>query len=439
MCKLRKKTIFMAAAVISAVFAAVSCHKDEPVDTGSRKVLLMYAAAHNNLRDDIYADLQDLKKGYLPAKSEGNDVLLVFQRLSRTSSSSGMTSENQTAPVLLRYYKGSAGMAAVDTLKVFPKNTNAADPSTVREVLDFVRTAFPAGNYGMIFSSHASGWVPKGYYSNSASFERSAAVSGYSAIDATFPSGAVPYVEPELKKGEPRVKSIGMDVVDGNSYELTLRELKDAIPFKLDYIIFDACLMGCIETAYELRSVADIMAFSPAEVLAEGLDYTTLASRLLEGAEPDVEGVCSDYYDYYNSQSGEMRAATVTMVDLRRIQPVADVCAKLFEKYRSAIAALKPEDVQRYYRYSYRWYYDLQDILLQAGINESEQAELQAALDDFIIYKAATPYFMTSLYGGFEIRHYSGLSMYLPIATSTYLNAFYRSDIEWNAATGLLK
>ena len=427
-----------AAAMCAAV--SISCHKDNFIDPGSRKVFLLYAAAHNDLRDDIYANLQDLKKGYLPAAGDEDDILLVFQRIARNSSTATMTSDMQTAPVLLRYYKGSAGMPAADTLKVFPKNTNAADPATLKEVLEFVRDAFPAGSYGMMFSSHATGWLPKGYYANSSSYERGA---GVSSVPSGLPDGAVPYVAPKLRPGEPRTKSIGQDIVDGNAYELTVKEFAGAIPFRLDYIIFDACLMGCIEVAYGLKDVADEVAFSPAEVLAAGFDYTKVASRLLERDEPDLKGLCSDYFEYYDTREGIERAATITLVDLRKIGPLAEACRTLFDKYADNIAALNPARVQRYYRYDYRWFYDLEDILLQAGIDGAEQAELRAALDGCIVYKAATPSFLSSYgsfnYGGFEIRHYSGLSMYLPIQSSRYLNTFYRGDITWNAATGLLK
>ena len=50
-------------------------------------------------------------------------------------------------------------------------------------------------------------------------------------------------------------------------------EMVRAITIHLDYIIFDACLMGGIEVAYELRNVADKIGFSQAEILAHGFPY----------------------------------------------------------------------------------------------------------------------------------------------------------------------
>ena len=66
-----------------------------------------------------------------------------------------------------------------------------------------------------------------------------------------------------------------------------------------------------------------------------------------------------------------------------------------------------------------------------------ELESLEAAMDDCIVYKAATPSFMLG-YGGFEVERYSGLSMYLPVHGNVELNKFYKT-LSWNIRTGLVK
>ena len=90
--------------------------------------------------------------------------------------------------------------------------------------------------------------------------------------------------------------------------------------------------------------------------------------------------------------------------------------------------------MQGYFRFGRHFFYDLKDVLVKAGISAEEEARLDAALDAFIVYKAATPYFLS-----IPITHYSGLSMYLPSMGSDYLDNFYKSAVSWNDATLLVK
>ena len=109
------------------------------------------------------------------------------------------------------------------------------------------------------------------------------------------------------------------------------------------------------------------------------------------------------------------------------------IAPDLFEKYSENIAKVNHNDVQRFYRSGKHWFYDLESILVNAGINTTELGELHKALDGCVIYKAHTPKFMND----FEIHTFSGFSMYLPCQGSESLDAFYRT-LKWNQDTGLV-
>jgi hypothetical protein len=224
------------------------------------------------------------------------------------------------------------------------------------------------------------------------------------------------------------------------SYEIELDDFAAAIPMKLDYILFDACLMGGIEVAYELREKCVLAGFSQAEVLAEGFDYTTLAEHLLRNSVSDPKKVCEDYFTRYDIQSGLNRSATISLVDCSRLEPVARTCRRLFSKYRSGLGFIDPDKVQRYYRYSYHWFYDLESILTEAGADAAELEELRMAISGCISYKAATPSFIhgSAYDGGFDIDTHCGLSMYLPCHGHPELDKYYRT-LAWNRATGLVE
>ena len=122
------------------------------------------------------------------------------------------------------------------------------------------------------------------------------------------------------------------------------------------------------------------------------------------------------------------------MVDCTMVSPLAQACQEFFEKYREAIALLEGTKVQRYYRGDYHWFFDLYDIVAKAGAAEEELIVLQNALDQCVVYKAATPGFM----GSFNIKTYSGLSMYLSSQGSAELDKYYRT-LQWNKDTALVE
>jgi len=423
--------------VISAVFSSCSWFGGGKDDDGIDKVMVLYSAGFNSLSSQLKEDIMELQSGYVPAKDAGN-VLLVA---SHNTSASGNYSST-TRPVLIRLYKEKESAVVMDTIAALPSGSTLTRAQEMRQMLQYVSDIFPSKSYGIVFSSHATGWLPAGYYENPTKYDSSAG-SGQTQFAPrrfVFPDGAVPYTEPEVLPG-PQVKSIGQTRTyeDGAyvSYELSLEDFVGALPFRCDYILFDACLMGGIETAYALKDVCGKVGFSQAEVLADGFDYDNIASRLLLGTEPDPEAVCRDYFERYNALSGEMQSATISLVDCKALGSLTDVCRTLFDKYRSAIEALDFETVQRYYRSYHHWYFDLEDILLKAGISSSEKSALEAALDECIIYKGATEGFLPGS-SGFYIDTFSGLSMYLPSAGSSYLDAFYKT-LDWNKASGLVE
>ena len=93
-------------------------------------------------------------------------------------------------------------------------------------------------------SIHGTGWLPVGVY--------------------------------EEIKNQVSSRSFGSD----NKQEMSIIELESALPIKFDFIIFDACLMGNIETIYQLRHKADVIIASPTETLVAGFPYTEVAPLL---------------------------------------------------------------------------------------------------------------------------------------------------------------
>lgn len=409
--------------LLAVLLVATACSKDAGFEIGisgadsasrsssergysmpSRRVMVMISAGYNSLSGYLSEDLKDLESGYLPEGTYFNaDVLLVLARLPKSAGDYASPS----APVLYRLWANRSGEVQRDTIQIWGGDTQLCTRETIHEALSTTQKKYPAQSYGVVFSSHGSGWLPPEYYTDPSKFEPS--------------SGSLW-----------SLRSIGQDKTPTGGTEMSLEDFADAIPMHLDYCLIDACLSGCVEVAHALKGKADIVGFSPTEVLADGFDYKNITTHLFARPLDPVE-VCREYFAYYNAQSGSNRSATITAVDTRKMDALEAVCKELFEAYRPILKTMSGGNVQGYFRYDRHYFYDLRDILVQAGISEQEKARLDAALSQFIVYQAATDYFLS-----IPLKRVCGLSMYLPSMGSTYLNKYYKENISWNQATELV-
>ena len=396
-----------------------------------RNVVIMVSGGFNSLSSYLRQDLMDLSENYLPGGYRTAHVLLVLSRLPADGSFS-----TTSAPVLYRMYREEGGVVR-DTLKIWPQGTQLFGGTTLRDALQFAYDRFPAKGYGMVLSSHGSGWLPEEYYFDPSKFETNASSSGGNVWNAPARRLGEWHFPEIVEEGAP-VKSIGQDKDGSHAVEMDLLAFRDALPFHLDYLLLDACLSGGVEVAYELREKVDVLGFSQTELLAEGFDYETLMSRLLV-SDPDPVAACRDAYNYYDAQTGINKSAVFSAIDLREMEDLSGICRTLFQKYRYPLAMLQGSSVQGYFRYERHFFYDLKDILVKAGISAEEEAQLDAALAKCVIFKGATPYFMQGTQYGFAIQCHSGFSMYLPSMGSAYLDQYYKDNMAWNQATGLVQ
>lgn len=424
----RKAFIFL----LTVFLGLTSCTRDGlqldfavgPYGEETRRVLLLYEAGFNSLDSDIASNIKTLQKGWLPGKARTDNVLLVFSHL--TSSRKNYAVE--TAPVLIRMYQ-EHDQPVLDTLKAWPVGTSVANAEMVTEVFTLVRDLFPAAGYGAVLSSHATGWLPEDYFNNAKKYE------GYDrgASVITWTS--------------PQRRSFGQDYYDQGTRteEIELHELAAAIPYRLDYILFDACLMATVEVAWQLRGVCSYLAAAPCEIPAAGFDYSTLTTHLIKSESPDLKAVCEDYFARYEHDS--TYGAAITMVDCGALDGLASVCRTLFEKYRTAIRTVDGSRIQVYDRTwtgkYYNVFFDLEDLLRQSGASEEDLALVRRALDDAIVYESHTTRFIN-----LDLERCCGLSVYLPSYPdgrrdgwhgTPFLDGFYQEHVSWNAATNLVE
>ena len=422
-----------------AVFT-VSCKKETIVECDHKVIVVrehirahvMMGFGFNDLSSAISQDIKDLSQGYVPGNAVDDNYLFVYSHLSNGNYNT------KTSPCLERIYKDTDGNIVKKKLLELERGTIACEGERIREVLEFLKQKYPEiESFGVLMSSHGTGWTPPGYCTTGYKNEGNSDNIEWrrSAFPETYLSGEYLY-EPL-----PGVKSLGCTVTDVNpyvAYETDIREIADLLPFKLDYIIFDACFMGGVEVAYQFKDKCRYMCFSQTEILSDGMDYTTMISDLLEGNRADLVSLATNYFNHYNLSIGSKRSATISVVDCSKLGTLAAVCRNLFRKYDISKDNVDASKLQKYFKDSasnLAWFYDLYSIVQAAGASETELSDLQWALDESILYKAATPTFALHK---FPIYTHSGLSMYLPEKERTQLNSYYR-ELSWNKLTGLLK
>ncbi len=409
----RMKSIFKTAGIaflaLSGVMSAASCSKMfEGAGMSVQRTVLVYMAADNNLSGNARRDIEEMKDGYVPYYfDEGSgDVLLVYADIQGEK------------PKLMRLSRDRFGTVNVEILREY-EDQNSCSDTVMRAVLSYAAGLFPSEENGLVLWSHGTGWLPEGYYSNP-----------YSADPEGVPVPMDVPVDPYAGY----VKSFGAD----NGHEMDIKDLAGALPIRYSYILIDACLMGGIEVAYELKNNCDYFVGSAAEILADGFPYSRVMEYLFGGRE-GLERACWEFYDYYKEDG-----ATIALVDTRKLNALAESCLDIFLSGRVAIPTLDMDSLQGYYRMGRHWFYDLDDFVGRIasrdtvdGQSRSQYDVFRSALDEAVVYKRATEEFMLGGVSQFTIKQFSGLSTYVPDPENTVLNMYYRS-LAWNLAVRMV-
>jgi len=199
-------------------------------------------------------------------------------------------------PRLIEIHKGK------ETLAKTYSTLNTSDPAVLNEVLQDAVSLYPAQEYGLILWSHGSSWMPDGI----------------------------------------GLRSFGND----NGTRMNIPELANALPVHFNFILFDACLMGAVEVAYELKDKADYLIASPTETIAEGFPYDQVVPELLQ-SKIDYSAVAQTCFDYYNAQQGAYRSATVSVVETRYLSGLAAAMKQLCESNPANLQTFDRTSVQR--------------------------------------------------------------------------------------------
>lgn len=359
--------------------------------TPAEWTILVYQAADNNLE---FAALSDLER----IKSVGSsiDVNIVVQQ---DLCGGGCT---QTSA----YGYETLGTINTSTRRLFIKQNEAVtienlgeldmtDPTVLQNFITWGVQNYPANHYALILWNHGGGWESTNY----TSLARSA-------------------------------DSFGTDH-NNNSQSTTgdmnLDEIKSALSnagTHFDIIGFAACLMGQVETAYELKGQADILIASEEVILvgAFGWDYNSFLGALTttptmtaqQLAQNIVSTFKTDAENGFRAQQESLGYTTnpathIAAIDLTKMDALKTAIDSFADTLVNNGASQYASYLANTQSYSKKHYRDLYDFASNTGVTEANA--LMTAIDDAVI---------KTEYIGTETANSHGLSIYLPSEQERY-------------------
>ena len=364
-------------------------NEEEEYINPAKRTVLVYIVADNNLASFAKTDLSEMKAGMSQA---GTEDLCLLAYVDAGSSAQ-----------LIRLKHVDGGV--VEEVVCEYGDRNSAGVEEMCEVFHdvFSNPAFQAESYGLIYWSHADGWVP---------FDN------------------------------PSTRWVGQDGRYRMNIDGLVQVLQTAPHF--DFIMFDACFMFSVEVAYELRQFADYYVACPTENPGPGYPYDLLVP-LMTDKEAAIRMADANYLYYEGLYTGGIGISNdnwtggVSIGVFRSfgLENLASLTHQLLPDSKTDIDVLRKKVFDCDQRYtSHVGYYDLQE-LMQTLLDEADFETWKLAYDAIVYYKT-TPMNYSQFQGMFSMERSNGATHYLPDTSApTDIQAYHM--LEWYDDAGLQK
>ena len=386
---------------IVSLFILAGCSDEIPEHerpVQSKRAILAYLIANNNLDTDIMNNVVWMYESL--AESQDSCSLAIYYK---PSSSNNYIEEAQILTFFTDGHGQINGQPALEGSEMTTGNVveqalkyaaipgTATDTEVMQANLQAMTDIIPAENYGLIFGSHATSWMPA------------------AGTDIA-------------------TKSFGQDGTVYNS--INIPELADVLeqtfPGNLDFVLFDACMMQTAEVCYELRHATHYCIASVLETPVEGFPYHLILDDLYQ-EDIDFDKLCEDVINF-NKREGLW--GTYAVVDCTQMDAFANAVREQISPYKNTI-----EDTHLFQQYGINSYlffsFDVADVIRQLN-GGTLPASFQQILDQTVLAKSCITNHST-----FRVDEdrYSGIGMYIPDAVpNTRWNDYYRSAISWYQA-----
>ena len=410
-------TLFICSISLALTFTGCS---EEAFDTDSvnkQTILVFYPWTGDKSSTGLLGYLQNnidsICDGIIDRKGLNNSRVLVFLSDKYNHSTLYDLQYNATTKsvdrVPLKEYEGASYASA----------------EGIADIMNEVKTKASALNYALIVGVHGCGWT---YASDWSRYPYYARPSVTRPSDNNF-SGIQFGPDPNA----PLTRFFGSVSLAENAMDIsTLAEGIRESGLKMQYILFDACYMSNIETAYELKDVTNYMIASGSEIMAAGLPYRSMWSYL-NSPTPNYSGIVSTSVNFYKNNSSAP-FCNLAAIDCRQVEKLASVMKDINAEYQLS-ASVSLDSIQHLDGFRPNLFYDLEtyvDSLRPSGyLLDQFKSQLKLTI------KASdhTDEAYTCIYSSdsFKIKNYCGITVSDPSQHSVAIKG--REKTGWWKAT----
>lgn len=414
-----KKLFTLFICMISLAMTFTGC-SEEAFDTDSvnkQTILVFYpwtgSKSYTGLLGYLQNNIDSICDGIIDRKGLNNSRVLVFLSDKYNHSTLYDLQYNATTKsvdrVPLKEYEGASYASA----------------EGIADIMNEVKTQASALNYALIVGVHGCGWT---YASDWSRYPYYARPSVTRPRDNNF-SGIQFGPDPNA----PLTRFFGSVSLAENAMDIsTLAEGIRESGLKMQYILFDACYMSNIETAYELKDVTNYMIASGSEIMAAGLPYRSMWSYL-NSPTPNYSGIVSTSVNFYKNNSSAP-FCNLAAIDCRQVEKLASVMKDINAEYQLS-ASVSLDSIQHLDGFRPNLFYDLEtyvDSLRPSGyLLDQFKSQLKLTI------KASdhTDEAYTCIYSSdsFKIKNYCGITISDPSQHSVAIKG--REKTGWWKAT----
>lgn len=404
--------------MISLAMTFTGC-SEEAFDTDSvnkQTILVFYpwtgSQSSTGLLGYLQNNIDSISDGIIDRKGLNNSRVLVFLSDKYNHSTLYDLQYNATTKsvdrVPLKEYEGASYASA----------------EGIADIMNEVKTQASALNYALIVGVHGCGWT---YASDWSRYPYYARPSVTRPRDNNF-SGIQFGPDPNA----PLTRFFGSVSLAENAMDIsTLAEGIRESGLKMQYILFDACYMSNIETAYELKDVTNYMIASGSEIMAAGLPYRSMWSYL-NSSTPNYSSIVSTSVNFYKNSSAPF--CNLAAINCRQVEKLASVM-KDINAENQLQASVNLDSIQHLDGFRPNLFYDLEtyvDSLHPSGYlldQFKNQLKLTIKASDH------TDEAYTCIYSSesFKIKNYCGITISDPSQHSVAIKG--REKTGWWKAT----
>ena len=228
--------------------------------------IMCYLDGDNDLEEAGIDDINEMEE----IGSDSNiNIVVLFDRIKGYDTSNGDWTDTRRGLIIA----DSDPNIISSTLESVGEK-NMGDPATLTEFVNWGIANYPANHYVLILWNHGGGWrntlaqLKKNYADASPTFNKQEMKNQILALK-------------EKSAKDMFFKDVCIDDTSNDVlYTQELRQALAAVSTSLDIIAFDACLMGMVEVAYELRSEGAIFVGSEQTVPYDGFPYDLILGDL---------------------------------------------------------------------------------------------------------------------------------------------------------------